>query len=160
MGAVYHLGFFRRINPAATAFGALFIAQGAMMLWHGVRGRLTVGAHGARAAIPGALLVAYALVAYPAIGYALGHRYPMSPTFGLPCPTTIFTLGVLLWMRPPVPRVLFVIPVLWALVGTAAAMTLGVPEDIGLSVAAAIVVAVEIARSRPRSELRQRTHPA
>src|SRR5689334_3555624 len=37
MGIAYHLAFFRAINPAATAFGALFVAQGALFLWLGVR---------------------------------------------------------------------------------------------------------------------------
>ncbi|WP_414541485.1 DUF6064 family protein [Nostoc sp. CCY0012] len=29
---------------------------------------------------------------YPLIGYALGRIFPTSPTFGVPCPTTIFTV--------------------------------------------------------------------
>lgn len=48
----------------------------------------------------------------PSLGVAIGHTYPAQPTFGLPCPTTIFTFGLLLWVRPPVPWSLLVIPVL------------------------------------------------
>src|SRR6478735_636787 len=49
---------------------------------------------------------------------------PAVPTFGLPCPTTIFTIGVLLFAKAPVPRSAFIVPVLWALVGSTAAFTL------------------------------------
>lgn len=37
---------------------------------------------------------------------------------------------------------LSIIPVLWSLVGLAAALQLGIPEDLGLPVAGAILIAV------------------
>ena len=37
-GIAYHLAFFRRINPAATLFGAVFILQAALFVWRGVFG--------------------------------------------------------------------------------------------------------------------------
>lgn len=65
-----------------------------------------------------------------------GHGWPRAPVFGVaPCPTTIFTLALLLASRTPL--VVAAIPVLWALVGTTAAVLLGVPEDLGLLVAVA-----------------------
>jgi hypothetical protein len=91
------------------------------------------------------LLIAYALIGYPLIGASLGHRYPAAPTFGLPCPTTIFTLGVLVMGRP-VPRHLLLVPVAWAIVGGFAACRLGVAEDSGLPIAAALVTVVLLAR--------------
>ncbi|HEM45474.1 MAG TPA: hypothetical protein ENO23_00345 [Alphaproteobacteria bacterium] len=36
MGAVYHFVFFSSINPAATAFGALFLVQSGLLLRYGV----------------------------------------------------------------------------------------------------------------------------
>ena len=36
-GAAYHLALFRAINPAATLFGVLFIAQAALLAWWGLR---------------------------------------------------------------------------------------------------------------------------
>jgi hypothetical protein len=139
-GAVYHLAFFTAINRAAVVFGALFVAQSILFIWLGVRRRqLKFRARMDSAGIIGALLIVYALVIYPLLGDSLGHRYPEAPTFGVPCPTTIFTFGLLLWCDPPVPRRLVVIPALWAVVGTIAALQLGVPEDFGLSVAALIV---------------------
>ncbi|HSB34572.1 MAG TPA: DUF6064 family protein, partial [Nitrospirota bacterium] len=49
-----------------------------------------------------------------------------------PCPTTIFTIGVLLFAAAPVPRSVFIIPVLWAAVASAAAFQFGVLQDLGL----------------------------
>jgi len=87
-----------------------------------------------------AALVAYALVIYPLIGYAIGHRYPAAPTFGLPCPTTIFTLGILLCGTSTGVRKLAVIPLVWAVIGSQAAFSLGIWEDLGLTAAAALFV--------------------
>ena len=60
-----------------------------------------------------------------------------------PCPTTIATFGALLWLRLPRRRagVLLVIPALWAVVGSLAALRLGVLQDLGLPLAASLAVA-------------------
>lgn len=151
MGAVYHLVFFRPINPAAAAFGALFLVQAALLAWLGAwRGALSFRVRRDAAGLLGALVILYALVLYPAIGYALGHRFPAAPTFGVPCPTTILTFGLLLWTVPPVPRRLLVVPALWALIGTTAAAELGMREDFGLSVAAIVATIAILTRGRPR----------
>lgn len=153
MGVVYHLAFFRAINPAALAFGVAFIVQAALFLWYGVRReRLVFRVRTDPRGVAGALLVAYAIVGYPLLGAAWGHVYPAAPTFGLPCPTTIFTLGLLLWAAPPVPWAVLAIPLAWAVVGTSAAARLGVREDFGLAVAALVVVALTVGtRIRRRS---------
>lgn len=149
MGAVYHLGFFRAINPAAAAFGALFVVQAGLLAWLGVRQRrLTYRVRLDAAGVVGGVLLLYALVAYPALAHALGHRYPSAPTFGLPCPTTIFTFGLLVWARPPVPRALVVIPALWAVVGTVAAVRLGMREDFGLLAGALVALPALLRRER------------
>jgi hypothetical protein len=146
-GIVYHLAFFTAINRAAVVFSALFVAQSMLFAWLGVRRhQLKFRARLDSAGIIGALLIVYALVIYPLLGDWLGHRYPEAPTFGVPCPTTIFTFGLLAWCDPPVPRRLVVIPALWAVIGTIAALQLGVPEDFGLSVAALIVTPVVLWR--------------
>ncbi|HET9708511.1 MAG TPA: DUF6064 family protein [Gemmatimonadales bacterium] len=136
MGAVYHIGFFRAINPAATLFGASFVLQGIALIVAGVFSRqLRFRFRPTLRGVVGALLLTYAFLAYPLLAYLLGHRYPATPTFGLPCPTTIFTLGLLLWTEQRVPTFLMVIPIAWSLVGTSAALQLGVQEDLGLVVA-------------------------
>lgn len=138
MGAVYHLAYFRPINPAAGLFGGVFLLGAAAFAWEGVvRGRLRFDPRiRAQSGIALALL-AYALVVYPLLARLLGHGYPAMPTFGLPCPTTIFTLGMLALLRPPYPGYVLAVPVLWTLVGVQGALLLGVYEDFGLIFAGA-----------------------
>ncbi|MEW6684388.1 MAG: DUF6064 family protein [Nitrospirota bacterium] len=50
----------------------------------------------------------------------------------------MFTIGLLLFAEPPVPRIVFVVPVLWAAVGSLAAFWLGVFEDLALIIAGVI----------------------
>jgi hypothetical protein len=151
-GAVYDIGFFSKINPAAMLFGAVFLVEAALLAWSGFRRRgPAFSARDGLAAAAGWAMIVYALVAYPVLGYLLGHRYPASPTFGLPCPTTIFTFGVLLWLEPAPPWWLLVVPLLWALVGTSAALQLGMREDLGLAVSAIIVIYVLLRLRRSHS---------
>ena len=153
MGIVYHLLFFRSINPAAVLFGTAFIAQGLLFAWLGAwRGRILLAPRADAAGMAGGTLVVYALAIYPLLGATLGHAYPASPTFGLPCPTTILTLGLLLWARPGLPGVAYIVPVLWSAVGTSAAVRLGMREDLGL-LAAGVATMIVGARmlTRPAS---------
>jgi Family of unknown function (DUF6064) len=136
-GIVYHLIFFTAISPPAYLFGTLFIFQGLLFLYEGVaRNRLSFRASRGFDGILGAVFIAYALVIYPLIGYGLGRIFPSLPTFGTPCPTTIFTFGLLLWADRKISLRLLIIPVLWSIVGTSAALSFGVTEDFGLLVAA------------------------
>jgi drug/metabolite transporter superfamily protein YnfA len=136
-GIVYHGFFFSQINPAALAFGTLFVLQGLLWVYvGGLRDPLIFDARGGPVAVVGGLAVLYAMLIYPLLGIALGHSYPYAPLFGVaPCPMVIFTFGLLLWTRPPVPKYLLVIPLLWSLLGLSAALSLGIREDFGLSVA-------------------------
>jgi hypothetical protein len=151
MGAVYHLAYFSVINGAAIAFGALFIVQGVLWLLVGVvRPRLAFGAVLSASSMVGGLFILYAMVAYPIIGSLLGHGYPRSPSFGVaPCPTTIFTFGLLLWTRVGIPTYLLVIPLLWSAIGFSAAFTLGIYEDIGLPIAGVLGTVLLLWRDRP-----------
>lgn len=137
MGAVYHIGFFSAINPAARIFGAAFILEGAAIAWAGFRRNpISFGLDMDLRTFIGGALILYALLIYPLIGYALGRSFPYGPTFGLPCPTTIFTLGMFLWAGRTLPRALIVIPALWSVLGFSAAFALGIREDVGLIVSA------------------------
>lgn len=160
-GLVYHVGFFRAINPAALLFGSAFFIEAALIVWFGVVRstlRFEAGANGAT--LVGSVLIVYALVAYPLIGYALGHRYPSTPTFGVPCPMTIFTFGLVLLCPPPRPRTLIIIPVGWAVLGVMAALQLGMCEDIGLVIAAIVTsTIVVVQRPRPRDIVADRGAP-
>lgn len=153
-GAVYHGLFFASINGAACLFAGLFVLQGIAFVAAGVIGeRLSFAARrGAWGAIGWALIV-YAGLLYPLIGLAAGHASERLPMFGItPCPVTIFTAGLLLLARPPLPAALVVIPALWSLIGGSAALLLGVPQDGMLPVAGVLLVA-SLWRTRARSAL-------
>ena len=141
-GIVYHLMFFRPINSVAGVFGLLFVIQAVLFATLAARGTLTFHFSPSFEGWLGAALIVYALIVYPVLGYVLGHRYPESPTFGAPCPTTIFTFGVMLWSSRPLRWFESAIPVVWAIIGTSAAMTLGMREDLGLPVAALLFLGV------------------
>lgn len=136
MGIVYHFIYFAPVNPAAPMFAALFLAGAALFAWAGVvRGRLVFDGESRARRIVGHVLIAYALVAYPLLSLVLGREFPEIPTFGLPCPTTIFTIGMLAFLSAPLPRYVLAVPIAWAFIGGQAALTLGVYEDIGLLLA-------------------------
>ncbi|MDF2446008.1 MAG: hypothetical protein K0S46_1244 [Moraxellaceae bacterium] len=132
-GLVYHLGFFWRINPAAPLFAALCVGAALLFLRLGVRqGALHFAEAGAVSRGAGAALAVFALVLYPALGPVFGHAFPAAPSFGLPCPATLYTFGLLLMAARPVPRALLVLPTLWAGIGGSAAFLLGVTQDYAL----------------------------
>ena len=147
-GIVYHLTFFTKISPPAYVFGALFVFQGWLFLYEGVvRNRLSFRASQKFYGFLGAIFITYALVIYPLIGYALGRTFPASPTFGTPCQTTIFTFGLLLWTDKKIPLILLIVPILWSIVGTSAALNFGIKEDFGLLVAGTLGTASIIGRN-------------
>jgi len=154
-GIGYHVVFFSEINRAALFFGALFVAQGAFIAWAGlVARRLQFSLRMDAATIVGITAVAYAMVVYPLLGWTFDHVYPAAPVFGVaPCPTTIFTFGILLLARPGAPAWLFVMPVIWSAIGGSAALLLGVREDFGLIAAGFAAILVLLF---PRRELMER----
>jgi len=155
VGIAYHLAFFRVINPAAVAFGALFIVQAGVFAWLALRKpAIRFTARRDAAGMLGGLMVVFALLIYPTLGWLAGHRYPAAPTFGLPCPTTVFTFGLLLWAKPALPRRVLVIPVLWSAVATVAAFQLGMVEDLSLPFAAIVASAVLLRSERRVARLR------
>lgn len=148
-GLVYHIGFFSPINKAAYGFGALFIAQGAIFLISGVfKSKISYQSRWDAFTGLGGLFILYGLVIYPLLGYFLGHRYPQAPTFGVPCPTTIFTFGILLWTGSRLPKYVLAIPLVWSIIGFTAALTLGIVEDIGLLAAGLLGTAAILIRNR------------
>lgn len=135
----YHLAFFTAINPLAYVFAAVFMVGAVVFFWQGVVRRrlnfITTGITNGRRAGVGWSLLIFALLVYPAWTYFSGHRYPAFPTFGLPCPTTLFSIGLLAFLVKPYPRSPFVVPVLWCFVGSQAAFVFDVTADLGLIVA-------------------------
>ncbi len=133
-GIAYHWVFFTDVNPAAYGFGILSVVQGGLFLRVAARGAMQYRFASDWRAILGGIFLLYGLLIYPILGHFLGHVFPGSPTFGAPCPTTIFTFGILLWAKD-VPRHVVVIPAVWSLIGSSAAFSLGIREDLGLLVA-------------------------
>jgi hypothetical protein len=133
MGIVYHLIYFASINKAAIVFGSLYIIQSLIFFYFGIiKDKLRFQFSLNRYGITGMVLIMFALIFYPLLGYWLGHVYPTSPTFGLPCPTTIFTFGILLFSSFRTPFIVIIIPAIWSIIGFSAAVSLGMKEDTGL----------------------------
>ena len=162
MGVVYHIVYFSRINPAALIFGLFYILQGVIFLDRGTfRGKLSFGFGYKPLPITGAGFVLYAMVLYPLLGIRFGHSYPRAPLFGVtPCPTTIFTFGLLLWATKSVPAYLLIIPLLWSIVGMSAAVNLRVPQDYGLVVAGVLGTALILIQNRKAKSLIQQPRAA
>jgi hypothetical protein len=137
IGFFYHLVNFSSINKMAYVFGPLFILEALIMLYAGlIKEYISFSFNFDRYSIIGSIFIIYSMVIYPLIGYFLGHGYPFSPGFGVaPCPTAIFTFGVLLFANKIITRHLIWIPLIWSIIGTFAAVNLDIKEDYGLLVA-------------------------
>jgi len=148
MGIVYHLIFFTIINKAAYIFGAVFILQSVLFLVMGVfQNKISFKFRSDKYGNTGIILIIFALIVYPAWGYLFGHVYPYSPTFGLPCPTTIFTFGLLLLSNKKCPVTILIIPFLWSIIGFTAAFNFGVVEDTGLLVSGVVATILLVWRN-------------
>ena len=149
IGIVYHISFFAEINPAAYIFGVFFITQSVLFLIFGVLKKdLTFSFKKDLAGITGIIFFIYSLVVYPLLSELLGHSYPQSPTFGLPCPTVIFTFGMLLWTDKKVHIYILIVPFLWSIIGMSAAVNLGIWQDTGLLIAGVLGSVIIILRNR------------
>ena len=132
----------------------LFVVEGALLLYLGamknqIKFRLVQNKY----ALIGLLFIAYALIIYPLIGTYVGHGYPRLPTFGLPCPTTIFTFGIFLMADKKFPLLLLVIPLIWSVIGFFAALSLGITEDYMLLVAGVVGTALILMKNRKTAVL-------
>ncbi len=154
---VYHLTFFADVNPAAYGFAVLFASEGVLLVASGRR--LRFRARWDAAGIASGALILYALVVYPVLGIALGHRFPASPSFGAPCPLVIFTLGVLLGAEQGPPLSVLWIPVAWSVIGATAIGAFGMFEDLALPIAAAVAVIVAVTRRRQQLGVLPATRP-
>lgn len=134
----YHAVLFTRINPGAWLFALMFAVQAWLLAWADTRCQLIYfSASGAMLRI-GVGLVVYALL-YPFFS-VLSHAYPATPTFAVPCPTTLLTLGLFLTVRTGVPISITIVPVLWALIGGSAAVLLAVSSDFVLLAAGLLFI--------------------
>ena len=148
MGIVYHIIFFTRINPAAYLFGTLYVIQAGLFVYYGIITKeLIYKYRNSAIGVISILFFLYSLIFYPLLSYQFGHLYPSTPTFGLPCPTTIFTFGMIILMENR-KKIIFIIPIVWSLVGFIAALKLGIYQDIGLLIAGVISSMILFSRKR------------
>ena len=148
-GIVYFKMFFVAITPAAQVFGSFFIAEAALLLISAWEIGPLEQASRTSLAVAGFIIV-YALLVYPIVGMATGQAYPAFPTFGAPCPVTIFTFGLLALFPSNISRVAIAVPVLWVAISSYAAFGFSVYEDFGLlaaAIAAIVVMHQETRRS-------------
>lgn len=149
IAVAYHLVFFTRISAPAYAFAVVAMTGAAVFVWQGViRRRLEFGWAPGWQSAAGVALIVFALVVYPIWSAQAGHSYPATATFGLPCPTTIFTIGVLAFAARPYPRGPLIAPLLWCFVGAQAAFVLSVPPDLGLIAAAVVGIGLLVTARR------------
>jgi hypothetical protein len=143
-GIGYQFLFFSTINPAAHVFAGFFTLEAILFAACSVAAkelRFEIGRD--FRSFTGLAAIHYAMLIYPILGIQLGHGLMAGPMFGVaPCPTTIFTIGMLLLMRGRWVVWLSIIPLLWSLVGLAAALQLCIHEDLGLPVAGLSLVLV------------------
>lgn len=150
-GLVYHMTFFTAINKAAYVFGAVFILQGLFFFVEAFsKRRLEFTFDGSARAYLGYLFALFGLIIYPLISYFLADTTANIISLGLPCPTTIFTFGFLMMTTSRFPKYLLVIPTIWALIGTGAAINFGVYQDYVMLVAAVVACIFLVARKRDR----------
>jgi hypothetical protein len=135
-GAVFHFGFLAPLTWAAWIFGVVFLLQGVMLLWTGVaRGRIAYATSTGLPGLAGALLLGMALL-YPVLDMLAGRAWPGLQFAGtLPAPTVLAMLGFLL-MAQRRAVALAVIPLLWALLHGATAVSLGIWQDAAMAAAA------------------------
>lgn len=153
MGIAYHGVFFSSINKLAYVFGTVFIIQAVLFFIFGVlKQKLSFQFRPDIYGTTGLLFIVFALFLYPLIGTLGNHAYPYAPTFGLPCPTTIFTFGIILLSNNKFPLILIIIPFLWSLLGLSAAINFGITEDWFLIIAGLTTLLLTLIRNRKLSQ--------
>ncbi|QED36933.1 hypothetical protein FK178_04035 [Antarcticibacterium arcticum] len=151
MGLVYQIMYFTSISSIGFLFGALFVLQALIFSYfayfrpENLSYRFKLNISG----FVGIIFILYSLLIYPVFANDLGHIYPQTPTFGLPCPTTIFTFGILLFSLTRVRWYIMIIPLLWSLIGFSAAYNLGMTEDYFLVFAGVIAMILQFFKPEP-----------
>ena len=148
IGVVYHLYFFSSINKAAYAFGVLFIIQGLLFMIEVFRKRLDYSLENTPWQYIGYFFILFGLLIYPVISYFLQGSFMKTISLGLPCPTTILSFGFLMLTGSKFPKYLLIIPSIWAIIGTGAAINFGVYQDYLMPVSAIMANIYLIKRKR------------
>lgn len=136
-GVMYHALFFTVINPAAWLFAVLFVVQAMLFLTPGSSVRASPARFGSIRHLFSSALIVYSLL-YPAVARVDGFIYPRAPTFGVPCPTVVLTVGFL-FATSASSVLLSVIPIAWSALGMSAVLSFGVHADVVLPAAGTLL---------------------
>jgi hypothetical protein len=149
-GIVFNGLWFSELWSRVMLFTVLFVIQAILLAWTGIlKPDLSFRARADRYGLVGGLVILYGMAGYPAIESLLGRGYPQALLLGMvPCPTIVFTLGMLLWSDRPTPRLVLVIPVFYAVVGGALVASQGIVEDLGMVVFGLLAVSMILYRNR------------
>lgn len=134
---VFSLLYFSRFSSMFYMSALLFIFQAIVLFLNGsslaVKPRLSFKLQNNFKTWAGMIFIMYALILYPIIGWAASHAYPAGPIFGTaPCPSAIFTVGMLLLAEKKISKILLIIPVIWGFAGFLPVLIYDVYADIGL----------------------------
>lgn len=140
-GIAYHFAFFTEINKAAYLFGGLFVLQGLIFFIETFsRKKLEFEFNGKIMDYIAHFFILFGIVIYPALIYFLESSLVRTITLGLPCPSTILTFGFLILTNTKFSKYIMIIPALWTIVGTSAALIFGVYPDYFMPVSALIAM--------------------
>lgn len=141
IGIAYHFAFFTEINKAAFLFGGLFVLQGLFFLIETFyRKKLEFKFSGKWMDYIAYFFIIFGIVIYPILLFYLENSLELTITLGLPCPSTILTFGFLMLASSRLSKYLLIIPALWTIVGTSAAINFGVYPDYLMPVSALIAI--------------------
>lgn len=132
-GAVTQLVYFTGFHAQYYLWGLVWILQGMAFSYFGIyQKEIAFRIKKDLYSLTGLIFLSYALIIYPLIGAWLGHPFPKGPIFGAaPCPTVIFTFGVLLFSETRIRPYLLYFPMLWAVMSLYPIILMGVYADIG-----------------------------
>jgi hypothetical protein len=152
-GSVDVEAFGLRLSGMWYVSGFLFVAQGVLILFFGViKSSLSFRCVRDMRGFAGALLVIYAMVVYPVVGFLTGFIYPRYPVFGIaPCPVTIFTFGLLQWSDKKVPLLVAIVPLIHALTGFLPILVYSIWADVGLFLSGVMGFPLILMRNRKLS---------
>jgi hypothetical protein len=151
IGIAYHLVFFTTINQAAYVFGVLFILQGLLFLFDTFfRKKLEFEFKPQGKDYIAYFFILFGLIIYPVLIYFIENSVETTITLGLPCPSTIFTFGLLMLTTVKFSKYLLIIPSIWAVIGTSAAFNFGVYPDYLMIISAIIANFYLVRRKKPQ----------
>lgn len=147
-GIVFCVLYWAPVYTPSYAYAVLYIIQGIIFFTGIFKPKLFFQFKPNIYSVIGILFIVYSMVGYFLVGYFLGHIYPQSLSFIIaPCPTVVFTFGMLLLTDKKVPKYVLIIPLLWSICGIIP-VHLGILEDIGLIISGVVGTTLILVRDR------------